>query len=192
MTELGWVALGLAALAIVLVLLRSRIRARAERLNSEVVRTGATLERTLQGRAVAAIDIARSGQLDPASSVILADIAMRCLENIFNGGSGEYDESPAELRDRALAESELSRGLRIIVPQVAEAAGHDPELRRLLTRLERRWQRANMARTMHNERVAQALRLRNSVPGRLAGISTPVPVTFDMDDAMPPAAPAPR
>ncbi|MDO5494982.1 MAG: hypothetical protein Q4G64_04655 [bacterium] len=198
MTWPGWVALALAILVAVLAVVRMRVRSRSEGLNTEVIRTGAMLDRSLRARARMALDLAHSPHVDPATAVILGDIASRCLEDealgepALEAGTGEAEGRDrldlwdrTEMRERALAESELTRGLRVIVPQLAELGSSDPGLAHHLERLMDRWRLVGVARTLHNSRVAQALEVRHSFPGRLSGVRAPVAVTFDMDDALP-------
>ncbi len=168
---------------------------RTDRLHNEVLRSRATLERLLHGRATTAMEIANSGRLDPASAVILADIATRALEDpnalVPDGLDPNWEAVPAlgavETRDRALVESELSRVLRVLVPQLRRENAGDAELQGLVNRLVTQWYRTTIARSLHNTRVVQGreLRLRWAVRAfRLAG-RAPMPVTFDMDDALP-------
>lgn len=168
---------------------------RTDRLHNEVLRSRATLERLLHARATTAMEIANSGRLDPASAVILADIATRALEDpnalVPDGLDPNWEAVPAlgavETRDRALVESELSRVLRVLVPQLRRENAGDAELQGLVNRLVTQWYRTTIARSLHNTRVVQGreLRLRWAVRAlRLAG-RAPMPVTFDMDDALP-------
>ena len=168
---------------------------RTDRLHNEVLRSRATLERLLHARATTAMEIANSGRLDPASAVILADIATRALEDpnalVPDGLDPNWEAVPAlgavETRDRALVESELSRVLRVLVPQLRRENAGDAELQGLVNRLVTQWYRTTIARSLHNTRVVQGreLRLRWAVRAcRLAG-RAPLPVTFDMDDALP-------
>nr|NLD41007.1 hypothetical protein [Actinomycetales bacterium] len=188
MTWVGWTVLAVAAVvaavAAVVALAWVRAHSRALTLNTEVLRTGAMLDRALRSRALAALELAHSVHVDPATSLILTDIAGRCLEAVGVELAGVDAPSSSEvMRGRALAESELSRGLRVIVPQLRDTA--DRETGEKLDQLEERWRMVATARTLHNSRVAQAIGVRNSPAGRLAGVRTPVPVTFDMDDALP-------
>lgn len=168
---------------------------RTDRLHNEVLRSRATLERLLHARATTAMEIANSGRLDPASAVILADIATRALEDpnalVPDGLDPNWEAVPAlgavETRDRALVESELSRVLRVLVPQLRRENAGDAELQGLVNHLVTQWYRTTIARSLHNTRVVQGreLRLRWAVRAcRLAG-RAPMPVTFDMDDALP-------
>ncbi|HHW82930.1 MAG TPA: hypothetical protein GX743_03785 [Actinomycetales bacterium] len=186
MTWVGWVVLAVVVLGAISAIVLMRVRSRAEILNTEVIRTGAMLERSLRARALMTLELARSPHIDPATAVILVDIAGRCLED----EDLDYPElgaqpSPERVRERALCESELTRGLRVIVPQLLELTEHDPGLRHHVDRLVERWRLVGVARTLHNSRVAQAVEVHGSPLGRLAGVRTPAHVTFDMDDALP-------
>lgn len=169
------------------------VATRADRLHNEVLRTRATLDRHLHGRAAVALEIAHSGRIDPATALILADIAGRAGESAGSLVPDGLDPSPepealaAETRDRALVESELTRGLRVILPEFREQRPEDRVLQEELGRLVDHWYRVTIARSLHNSRVVQARRLRGLWYVRLfrlAGRAT-MPVTFDMDDAVP-------
>ena len=120
---------------------------RTDRLHNEVLRSRATLERLLHARATTAMEIANSGRLDPASAVILADIATRALEDpnalVPDGLDPNWEAVPAlgavETRDRALVESELSRVLRVLVPQLRRENAGDAELQGLVNHLVTQW-----------------------------------------------------
>lgn len=166
---------------------------RADRLHNDVLRSRATLERHLHARAAIALEIAHSGRIDPATAVILADIAGRAQDgatSLVTDGldpAWEPDALAIETRDRALVESELSRGLRVILPALRELDSGDRALQDMIARLVQQWYRATIARSLHNSRVVQARRLRRRWLVQflhLAGHAT-MPVTFDMDDALP-------
>ncbi len=188
---LWWVA-GL-ALAIVAFAVLVSIATRTDRLHNEVLRSRAMLEQLLHARATTALELASSGRLDPASSVILADIATRAVENpnalVPDGLDPNWEAEPVigavETRDRALVESELSRVLRVILPQAK--AMDDPVVQDLVRRLEAVWYRATIARSLHNTRVVQSRELRTRTVVRVLHLAgrAPLPVTFDMDDALP-------
>lgn len=195
MESMTWVAVGIGLVLIVAFAALVSLATRTDRLHNEVLRSRAALERLLHARATTALAIAGSGRLDPASSVILADIASRALQDpgalVPDGLDPNWEAIPTlgavETRDRALVESELSRVLRVLVPQVRRENAEDAELQDLVNALTAQWYRATIARSLHNTRVVQSrqVRLRWAVRTfRLAG-RAPMPVTFDMDDALP-------
>lgn len=195
MEAMTWLAVGIALVVLAASAALVSLATRTDRLHNEVLRSRAALERLLHARATTALEIANSGRLDPASALILADIATRALEDpnalVSDGLDPNWEAVPTlgaiETRDRALVESELSRVLRVIVPQLRRENAQDGELQELATRLVTQWYRATIARSLHNTRVVQGreLRLRWAVRTfRLAG-HAPMPVVFDMDDALP-------
>jgi len=189
-----WWIVGL-ALAIIAFAVVVSLATRTDRLHNEVLRSRATLERLLHARATTALEIATSGRLDPASAVILGDIATRAVENpnalVPDGLDPNWEATPVigavETRSRALVESELSRVLRVMVPQLKAERPDDARLAERLARLEGQWYRATIARSLHNTRVVQSRELRMRAPVRLLRLAgkAPMPVTFDMDDALP-------
>ncbi|MGM0385147.1 MAG: hypothetical protein ACQERF_04080 [Actinomycetota bacterium] len=195
MESMTWVAVGIGVVLIAAFAALVSLATRTDRLHNEVLRSRAALERLLHARATTALAIASTGRLDPASAVILADIASRALQDpralVPDGLDPNWEAIPTlgavETRDRALVESELSRVLRVLVPQVRRENADDSEMQDLVTALNSQWYRATIARSLHNTRVVQSrqLRLRWAVRTfRLAG-RAPLPVTFDMDDSMP-------
>lgn len=184
-----WTILLIVLLAVVVALLIFRAT-RIDRLHNDVLHSRATLERLLHSRAALARELAAVGGMDPAASMILADAASRSLdvanELVPDGLDTGFVTDPAlgaiETRDRALVESELSRVLREVLPEV-----DGPEGIELRDRIVRGWQQMTVARSVHNQKVAHTrqLRVRWLVRVfRLAGRAT-MPVTFDMDDDLP-------
>ncbi|PZR53881.1 hypothetical protein DNL40_07220 [Xylanimonas oleitrophica] len=169
---------------------------RLDRLHRKVAASRIALDAQLVRRASASVDLATSGLLDPASSVLVAEAAYAVVD----------DAGPVTAPERALAmdglgvareqaESELSATLR----SALEEPGTVTELRavppgdELLASLGASWYRAQLARRFHNEAVAQAQRARRHWYVRwlhLAG-RAPVPQTVELDDQMPDGLVAP-
>lgn len=166
-----WVFLAVAAVAIVYLAVRLRVHGRYDRLLLEVERTRLVLERRLQARAVEALHLASSGALDPASSVLVADLATAALGD--DGTAG-----------RAVRESALSSGLRAVLSTGPEGAVH-PHGSAATGPLLAAWDRVVVARMLHNSRVTQARDLRDSRTGRIVALGGDLPATFDMDDVPP-------
>lgn len=167
------------ALAALLVLLAgwylSWTAARLDRLHARVEGSRAALDAQLVRRASVTLELATSGLLDPASSVLLA------------GAAHEARESSGA--DRELAESDLSRALRAAVGDgaVVDPLRTDPHGRLLLGELSSACQRVELARRFHNDavRAAQVVRRQRMVRWlRLAG-RAPMPQTFEIDDGVP-------
>lgn len=159
---------------------------RLDRLHHRVEGARSALDAQLVRRAEAAVELATSGAVDPASGLLVADAASRAIE------AGEHaDSAVAETgRGRGRAESALSQALRATLDHqvVAELAG-DPVLVPLLDRLAAACQRVQLARRFLNNAVTDAGRVRAKRVvrwARLAGRAAP-PQTFEMDDD-PPAA----
>jgi hypothetical protein len=120
-------------------------------------------------------ELATSGVLDPAASIVLYEAAHAARQ--------------AEEDQREVAESELSQALRAVfeeAPQVqaVQQAPGGEEAARELTEAVRK---VPMARRFHNDavRAARALRRHRKVRlFRLAG-HAPFPMAFEMDDEPP-------
>jgi hypothetical protein len=149
---------------------------RLDRLHNRVEAARAALDLALVRRASAAADLASSGQLDPATSALLADAVYRVRK--------------ADLDERDLAESDLTRALRVTLG--------DPELRRelrdgdpddqvgLLEGVEKAAQQVYIARKFYNDLAGRTIDARRKPLARLLHLSGSArpPGFFDMDDAM--------
>lgn len=180
MTPLFWLLVA----AVVLVsaaLWANWTASRLDRLHHLIETARAALDAQLVRRSAVAIEVASSGLLDPASSVLLADAAHRAR------AVAEDDREPAE--------SALSAALRAVFgdPELRAgavrdgAAGHE-----LLDEMDTACRRVLLARTFHNDAVTAALRVRRKRLVRwlrLAG-NAAMPEYFEIDDAPPPSDPA--
>jgi hypothetical protein len=175
-----WTIIVLVVLALVLWSFYVSWRAsRLDRLHNRVEAARTALDLALVRRAAAASELASSGLLDPAASLLLADGVRRVRQ-----------VGPAE---RDLAESDLTRALR--------ATLGDPDFRKelavdgdadhggaaeLVAEVEAAAQQVFIARKFYNDlagRTVYARRRPLARALRLAG-SAPLPQFFDMDDAM--------
>ncbi|MCN9240805.1 hypothetical protein NGF19_08330 [Streptomyces sp. RY43-2] len=150
---------------------------RLDRLHSRIDAARAALDAQLVRRASVAQEVATSGVLDPAASIVLYEAAHAARQ--------------AEEEQREVAESELSQALRAVFAEpeqlvaVREAPGGEQAARELTEAV----RRVPMARRFHNDavRAARALRRHRKVRWfRLAG-HAPFPLAVEMDDE-PPAA----
>ena len=135
---------------------------RIDRLHHRVAAARSALDAELAARAALVQELAGSGTLDPASSLLLVDAAHRART------------APAE--DREHAESALTRALE------ATATGAELEVWRDDLAISAR--RIQMARRFHNDVVVstRTLRRRRLVRYlRLAGCA-PMPETVELDD----------
>lgn len=184
-SEIALIALG--ALAVGL-LLAWRGASRLDRLHRKVAASRIALDAQLVRRASAAVELAASGALDPASAVLVADAAYTASD------AGPVTSPAAALKmdglgpDRERAESGLTATLR-------EAMGAPEAMRTLLegsagevvSGLAAAWYRATLARRFHNEAVAQARRVRRLWYVRLFHLAgrAPMPRTVELDDVLP-------
>ncbi|GAB2478850.1 membrane protein [Promicromonospora xylanilytica] len=184
-SEMALVVLG--ALAVGL-LLAWRGASRLDRLHRKVAASRIALDAQLVRRASAAVELAASGALDPASAVLVADAAYTASDAgpVTSPAAALKMDGLGPVRERA--ESGLTATLR-------EAMGGPEAVRTLLdgpagevvAALGAAWYRATLARRFHNEAVAQARRVRRLWYVRwfrLAG-RAPMPRTVELDDVLP-------
>jgi hypothetical protein len=184
-SEIALVALGALAVGLSLAW---RGASRLDRLHRKVAASRIALDAQLVRRASAAVELAASGALDPASAVLVADTAYAASD------VGPVTSPAAALKmdglgaPRERAESGLTATLR-------EAMGAPEAIRdlrsgpagELVEGLAAAWYRATLARRFHNEAVAQARRVRRLWYVRLFYLAgrAPMPRTVELDDALP-------
>jgi len=175
-----WTIIVLVVLAVVLWSFYISWRAsRLDRLHNRAEAARTALDLALVRRAAAASELASSGLLDPATSLLLADAVRRVR------GTG-----PAE---RDLAESDLTRALRATLGDpdfrkelAGDSAPDHGGAAELVAEVEAAAQQVFIARKFYNDlagRTVYARRRPLARALRLAG-SAPLPVFFDMDDAI--------
>ena len=172
-----WIVVGLVAIGLYL----SWTAGRLDRLHARIDAARAALDAQLLRRASVTQELATSGVLDPAASIVLYEAAHAARQ--------------AEEEQREVAESELSTALRAVFGEVAqvEAVREVPGGEEAAGELAQAVRRVPMARRFHNDsvRAARALRRHRAVRWfRLAG-HAPFPLAFEMDDE-PPVALADR
>ncbi|MGV9316678.1 hypothetical protein ACWDR0_31510 [Streptomyces sp. NPDC003691] len=150
---------------------------RLDRLHTRIDAARAALDAQLLRRASVTQELATSGVLDPAASIVLYEAAHAARQ--------------AEEDHREVAESELSAALRAVFeePAQVEAVREVPGGEEAADELAHAVRRVPMARRFHNDavRAARALRRHRKVRWfRLAG-HAPFPLAFEMDDAPPTA-----
>jgi hypothetical protein len=147
---------------------------RIDRLHARVEMARAALDVTLLRRSSVAMELAASGLLDPATSLLLA-------------GAVHATRTPTE-RPRDLAESDLTRALRAAFSQPdfrASLSGKDGA-DELLAEVEEAAHQVFIARKFYNDLVAATRDARRRPLARalrLAG-KAPAPEFFEMDDAL--------
>lgn len=189
-----WWQILLLVLGILLVVtgIVAMLKARSlDRVHKNVTKSRIALERALVDRAQAAREVARSGVLDVASAVVLANVATEAIEAsahpiVDDGWEAIVIEDDAgqtlhtvgqEAPDRLIIESELSRALR---HSVDELEATSPEL----DHLHQARVSVQMTRRFHNNHVSQARRVRKSPLVRTLRLqgNAPEPVTVNLDD----------
>ncbi|MDW4904250.1 hypothetical protein RB628_02600 [Streptomyces sp. ADMS] len=168
-----WILVGLVAIGLYL----SWTAGRLDRLHVRIEATRAGLDAQLLRRASVTQELATSGVLDPAASIVLYEAAHAARQ--------------AEEEQREVAESELSQALRAVFAEAAqvEAVREAPGGEAAAAELTEAVRRVPMARRFHNDavRAARALRRHRKVRWfRLAG-HAPFPLAFEMDDEPPTA-----
>ncbi|AEW97667.1 MULTISPECIES: hypothetical protein [Streptomycetaceae] len=171
-TTLIWIA----AVAVLLGVYLSWTASRLDRLHARIDAARAALDAQLLRRASVAQELATSGVLDPAASMVLYQTAHAARQ--------------AEDDHREVAESELSQALRAVFaePAAVEAVRQAPGGPEAVGELTAAVRGTPMARRFHNDavRAARAVRRHRVVRWfRLAG-HAPFPMAFEMDDEPPP------
>ncbi len=149
---------------------------RLDRLHTRLETARASLDAALVRRSSVALELAGSGLLDPATSLLLADLA-------------HHARSAQTARE--LAESDLTRTLRTVFSQPDFRAYLDGKdgADELLEELESTAHQVFLARKFYNDAVATTIAARGRWLARvfrLAG-GAPMPDFFEIDDTLSPA-----
>jgi len=146
---------------------------RIDRLHARVDMARAALDATLLRRSSVALELATSGLLDPATSLLLAGAVH---------GTREGD------RPRDLAESDLTRALRAAFSQPAfrSSLSGSEGADELLAEVEAASHQVFLARKFYNDLVAVTRDARRRPLARLLRLSgkAETPVFFEMDDSL--------
>ena len=162
---------------------------RIDRLHARVDMARAALDATLLRRSSVALELATSGLLDPATSLLLA-AAVYGTRSADPGGSGGVVPPGQQGGDRPrdLAESDLTRALRAAFSQpgfrssLTGKEGADE----LLAEVEAAAHQVFLARKFYNDMVAATREARRRPLARvlrLSGKAKP-PEFFEMDDSL--------
>ena len=147
---------------------------RIDRLHARVEMARAALDVTLLRRSSVALELATSGLLDPATSLLLADAVRRARQ-----------ANPSE---RDLAESDLTRALRATLgePGLREELAENEGANELVDEVEASAHQVYLARKFYNDLAGRTLDDRRRPLARilhLSGTAT-APEFFDIDDAL--------
>jgi hypothetical protein len=150
---------------------------RLDRLHGRLDATRAALDAQLLRRAAVTLEIAASGMLDPATSVLLAS------------AGHEARAATGEDADREVVESRLTIALRAAFadPDEAQTLCVEPTGVALLAELDAATTKVLLARRFSNDAVTATLAIRRHRLVRwlrLAG-RVPAPTFFEMDDERP-------
>ncbi len=149
---------------------------RLDRLHHRIEVGKATLDAQLLRRSGTALDLAASGLLDPARSLLLLDAAQRAR---------------ASVPDFETAESDLSESLRAVFADAEDVRGlrELPQAREIVAELADDCAKVELARRFHNNAVVSARTLGSRRRVRwlhLRGHAGELQ-TVDLDDTPPPA-----
>jgi hypothetical protein len=151
---------------------------RLDRLHTRLETARAALDATLVRRSSVALELASSGFLDPATSLLLAGAAHDARGGAHTGGE----------RPRELAESDLTRALRAVFAQPgfrASLAGRDGT-DELLAELESAAHQVFLARKFYNDAVAVTREARRKPLVKLLRLAggAELPEFFEIDDSL--------
>ena len=162
---------------------------RIDRLHARVDIARVALDVTLLRRSSVAQELATSGLLDPATSLLLAAAVLGTRSAIRSGGPGGVDPpgEPSE-RPRDLAESDLTRALRAAFsqPDFRASLSGKKGADELLADVEEAAHQVFVARKFYNDLVAVTRDARNRPLARVLHLSghATAPVFFEMDDSL--------
>ena len=175
MTWIWWVLL--AVVLVVFALYLSQVAGRLDRLHLRIEAARNALELQLARRSGVVSEIAGSGVLDPASSVLLGEAAAAARE-----------VEPDDLDAVSIVESALTRALAASFADREDVEALDEESGLPMSDvLETACRRVQLARLFHNDAVRSCLLIRERrlvELFRLAG-HTPLPAMIELDDALP-------
>ena len=158
---------------------------RIDRLHARVEMARAALDVTLLRRSSVALELATSGLLDPATSLLLAG----AVHGARQGGSGGMGPPGKDSeRPRDLAESDLTRALRAAFSQPGFRASLNGKegADELLAEVEAAAHQVFLARKFYNDVVAATREARRRPLARILRLSgrAQAPEFFEMDDSL--------
>lgn len=188
MSTLEWVAVT-AALVFLLAWYLSYSAARLDRLHAKVEGALSALDAALVRRAEAALELANSGALDPATGFLLASAASESLERTTERTFEQDLLEGQHFAGREGVESELTE---VLVAALSGEVGRHVESGggpggAALERLDATGLRVQLARRFHNDAVKEVQRVRSKRAVRwfrLAGHAE-LPQTVEFDDSLP-------
>lgn len=168
---------------------------RLDRLHAKVEGAMSALDAQLVRRAEASLELAASGALDPATSLVLADAASAAVDRHTEHPLREDPLDGQNFAGREPVESDLTRALEAALPpetcDLLRATDEDGELddaAAILARVEGAALRVQLARQFHNDAVAEVRRVRAKTVVRLFRLAghAALPEVVHFDDDLPP------
>jgi hypothetical protein len=193
---LFYIAAGILAVVLMCVYVSWRA-GRLDRLHHRVDAARTALDLALVRRSSSAYELASSGLLDPATSLLLADAARRTKDDDgaaasdgirASDGAAASDGPRDSALHRELAESDLTRALRAAFsqPQFRESLAEVDGAGELVGEVEAAAHQVFLARKFYNDIAARTIEARRRPlvrAFRLAG-HAPRPAFFEMDDVL--------
>ena len=165
---------------------------RLDRLHAKVEGAVSALDAQLVRRAEATLELATSGAVDPATSLLLADAASEALDRHTHQPLSHDPLDGQTFAGREGTETNLTETLRaVLVEDTVRALRSDPDSPGAvgLARVESTALRVQLARRFHNDAVREVRRVRSKGVVRifrLAGHAA-LPHPVDFDDELPPS-----
>ncbi|MFW5469673.1 hypothetical protein ACOCJ4_06455 [Knoellia sp. CPCC 206435] len=165
---------------------------RLDRLHAKVEGAVSALDAQLVRRAEATLELATSGALDPAASLLLADAASEALERHTHHPLSHDPLDGQTFAGREDTETNLTEALRAVLQEdtvAALRADADGPGAGALSRVEASALRVQLARRFHNDAVREVRRVRAKWVVRLFRLAghAALPQRVDFDDDLPPA-----
>lgn len=165
---------------------------RLDRLHAKVEGAVSALDAQLVRRAEASLELAASGGLDPASSLLLADAATAAAERQTEHPLSDDPLDGQHFAGRESVESDLTWALEAALPAqtVADLRRGGGDAGDALARVEAAALRVQLARRFLNDAVAEVRRVRAKWVVRIfrlaghAGLPEPVLVDDDLPSAL--------
>lgn len=188
MSTISWLVIGVSVL-LLLAWYLSYSAARLDRLHAKVEGALSALDAHLVRRAEAALELANSGALDPASAFLIVRAATGSLERVTERTFETDLLEGQHFAGREGVESELTEVLLAALPpdvvhdiDTADGAGAAA-----VTRLRGAGLRVQLARRFHNEAVKEVQRVRSKRAVRLFRLAgrAHLPQTVEFDDSLP-------
>lgn len=172
-----WLAIAAFVVLVLFGVYLSMTAGRLDRLHQRIDTSLLTLDGHLLRRSAVSLELAASGVLDPATSVLLAEAA-------HDARTSSQTEDDA----RALVESNLTAALTAALdPEDVAEVDLTPDGSALLDELASACRRVELSRRFHNDAVRACRQVRRQRMVRLFRLAghTDWPETWEMDDSIP-------